>query len=663
MRTVLTKALHAGIIAAALAGVSMAPASAQTPSIKVEDYIKQDVFERIKISPAGDYLAASVPQADRTILVILRRSDSKVTGALQMGPNTHVDDFWWVNPTRVLMSTTEKFGSLDTPQPTGELYAINADGSGADILVGYRVNDGGLGTRIKPKKSEAVAAFLVDDLPDDDDHVLISVSPFMADPYTRVDRMNVNSGRRVTIARAPIRNASFVTDNAGVVRFAHGQESDLTRKLYYRTDDNAEWSLVNDESVTGRAEWAIGFSPDNSTAYLQVEQAKGPDAIEAFDVASGKRSTILRDETVDPAMVITQLGGKRAPVGMVYMDGKPKTAFFDKSAPEVRLYRSLEAAFPDDSVLVTSTTADGGTALVRVASDRNPGDFYLFDVEGKKADHVIARRDWFDPTQMAQTTSFRFQARDGMPISGLLTLPPGGNDRNLPMVVLPHGGPFGIYDTWGFDSEVQLLANAGYAVLQVNYRGSGNYGRSFLYAGRRQWGAAMQDDLTDATRWAIEQGHADGKRICIYGGSYGAYAALMGVAKEPDLYRCAVGYVGVYDLPTMHTHGDIQANRSGRNYVREWVGEKADVENVSPSRMANRIKVPVFLAAGGEDKRTPIQHTKMMERALIGANVPVETLYYDTEGHGFYKPEHRKEYYTRLLAFLNRSLGGAVAAP
>jgi dipeptidyl aminopeptidase/acylaminoacyl peptidase len=160
----------------------------------------------------------------------------------------------------------------------------------------------------------------------------------------------------------------------------------------------------------------------------------------------------------------------------------------------------------------------------------------------------------------------------------------------------------------------------------------------------------------------VQQGVADAARICIYGASYGGYAALMGVAKEPDLYKCAAGYVGVYDLPMMHTTGDIQERGSGETYLREWLGAKEKLDAVSPTRMANRIKVPVFLAAGGEDERAPIQHSRMMEQALREAGVPVETLYYDTEGHGFYKPERRQEFYSRLLAFLSRSLGGSVAA-
>ena len=170
----------------------------------------------------------------------------------------------------------------------------------------------------------------------------------------------------------------------------------------------------------------------------------------------------------------------------------------------------------------------------------------------------------------------------------------------------------------------------------------------------------MQDDLTDATRWAVSQGIADANRICIYGASYGGYAALMGVAKEPALYKCAAGYVGVYDLPAMQGQGARDSKRFG-HWSTEWIGKREDLAAVSPNRIADRIKVPVFLAAGGEDEIAPIEHSKMMERALVKAGTPVETLYYPTEGHGFYVEANRREFYTRLLAFLNRHIGGATA--
>jgi dipeptidyl aminopeptidase/acylaminoacyl peptidase len=203
-----------------------------------------------------------------------------------------------------------------------------------------------------------------------------------------------------------------------------------------------------------------------------------------------------------------------------------------------------------------------------------------------------------------------------------------------------------------------MLSQAGYSVLRVNFRGSGNYGRAFMHAGGLEWGRKMQDDLTDATKWAVEQGIADANRICLYGASYGGYAALMGAAREPSLYRCAAGYVGVYDMDEFH-EDDSDYSRSRESWVLDWLGEAESMREISPVALASNIKVPVFLAAGGTDRRVPIVHSKRMEKALKKAGTPVESLYFDTEGHGFYTEPHRREYYTRLLAFLSRHLGGS----
>lgn len=633
----------------------------QAMAVDVAAYVKKDRFESLKISPTGEYYAATVPMEDRTAVVVMRRSDNTLTGRFSFGKNTHVADLTWANANRLLISPTEKFGLMDQPRPTGELYAVNANGGQAELLVGQRMQGAGLGTRIQPRKVESVAAFLIDRLPSDDKSVLISVIPFDADPYTRVDKMDVYNGRRIPVARAPVRNARFTTDNDGIVRFAHGVGVDLIDKLYYRDGADSEWRLINDEAVTDRIEIPIGFSEDNKTAYLRAQQENGPDAIVAMDLASSQRKIVLRDGDTDPMRILYR-PGTSIPVGVKYMDGKPRNAFLDEGSPEARLYRSLEAAFLGQSLFITSSTADGKLALVQVYSDRNPGDFFLFDTVAKHADHVISRRDWFDPETMAEVRPISLKARDGLSLSGYLTLPHGSNGKNLPTIVRVHGGPFLVYDDWGFDDENQMLAAAGYAVVQVNFRGSGNHGRAFAQAGARQWGGAMQDDVTDATRWAIGQGIADPRRICIYGASYGGYAALMGVAREPELYRCAVGYVGVYDLPTMHTHGDIQRRGSGQTYLRRWIGDRDALAAVSPNRIAERIKVPVFLAAGGQDERAPIEHSRMMEKALRSVGVPVQTLYYPTEGHGFYVEANRVAYYTQLFAFFAEHLGGKSAA-
>ncbi len=636
---------------AALLGAGCALLSATAGAVDLERYLRDDAFTNIKISPDGTYVAASVPLQDATAIAILRTSDMAMVGSFRPPRDNHAGSFDWVSNERLVIGLAQKWGRLDKPRPTGELYGINADGRSGELLVGYRV--GGL-------NDSQVSAFLTDELADDERNVLIAVWPFAENPYTRIERMDAVTGRRIIVARSPVQGAHFTTDNTGEVRFALGSGSDNVQKLYYRVQRGEDWVLLNDEAVSRRVEKPLGFSADGSLAYLWIEQTEGPDAIVSWNPQTNERHTLLRDEVVDPGLVIYQ-PGTRIPVGALYYGDVPKARFFDDTSSTARLYRSLQAALRSP-VYITSSTRDGRIVLAQTWSGSNPGDFYRYDTVEKKARLLASRSSWIDPSQSAQVRPVALKARDGLPLHGFLTVPNGKEARQLPMVVVPHGGPIGVFDDGSYEHETQLLAAAGYAVLQINFRGSSNYGRAHTAAARHQWGLRMQDDVTDATRWAIEQGIADGKRICIYGASYGAYAALMGTVREPGLYQCAAGYVGIYDLPLMFERGDIQSDRSGMTYLRDWLGAPEALAERSPVNLAAQVKVPVFLAAGGEDKRAPIQHTKKMEAALRRAGTPVESLYYKSEGHGFYTQEHQREYYTRLLAFLSRSLGGQTAS-
>ncbi|UEX19301.1 S9 family peptidase [Stenotrophomonas sp. SI-NJAU-1] len=647
------------IVLAALLCAVVGGTSAGTGGVDLDRYLRQEAFADIKISPGGEYVAATVPIEAGTALAIYRIADMKMVGTFRPPRNNHAHTFDWVSNERLLVGMAQKLGVLDRPAPTGELFGINANGKGGELLVGYRTAETGLGTNIKVKPAGMVAAFLTDELKDDDRNVLVAVTPFTDNAATQIERMDVSTGRRNAVARAPIAQAAFTIDARGEVRFAYGVGPDQKKKLYYRAGASSEWILLHDEALNPRNEAAIGFSADGRLAYLQVEQAEGPDVIVSWDPQSDERRTVLRDEIADPARIIHR-PGTQVPVGALFMGTTPRTRFFDETSEDARLYRSLETAL-GAPVYITSSTRDGSTVLVESWSGRNPGDFYLYDTLGKRARHLISRSDWIDPAQSADVRAITLQARDGRPLHGFLTVPPGVPMRALPMVVVPHGGPIGVLDDGTYSTETQMLAAAGYAVLQVNFRGSAGYGRAHAQAARKQWGAAMQDDVTDATRWAIEQGIADRERICIYGASYGAYAALMGTVREPGLYRCAAGYVGIYDLPLMYARGDIQSDESGLIYLREWLGRPKDLVERSPVNLAAQVGVPVLLAAGREDQRAPVVHTERMEAALKQAGTPVQALYYKNEGHGLYNLANQRDYYGHLLAFLSRSLGGATA--
>lgn len=653
--------MHRWIVAAGLvlASVFSPYAYAGPQAIDLTPYLKNDQFERVKISPTGAYYAVTMPLEDRTALVVFRRADKQITARIIGRADSVVDDFWWANEERIVVSMAERLGARDEPVAIGQLHAIDADGKNSRLLASpYGVDDAVGASTLRAELDPSV--FMLDTLPHDSRNVLVSSRALTSDPAINIDKLDIYTRRRTRVASAPVRRADFVADTEGRVRFAHGADVGNAAKLYYRDDDAASWRLVNDENTSDHREYPLGFSTDGKLAYLQVEQASGPDAVMSWDPATGRYAALLRDERVDPYRVLRDLDGK-TPIGASFMTDRVRNRFFDESAPTPRLYRALEKVFDGDAVYITSATADHRLALVYVWSDRNNGDYFLFDTVNKRADRVFSRREWFEPSEVPASREIGFKARDGMSLHGYLTLPLNAEvGKPLPMVLLPHGGPFGIFDGWSFDDDAQILAAAGYAVLRVNYRGSGNYGRAHTQAGAKEWGGRMQDDLSDATHWAVDQGIADASRICIYGASYGGYAALMGAAKEPALYRCAAGYVGVYDLELMYGDTSDRA-RWLRNWAVDWMGERATLAARSPSNLANRIKVPVFLAAGGKDERAPVAHTERMEKALKRAGVPVEALYFPNEGHGFYTEPHRREYYTRLLAFLGRHLGGATA--
>ncbi|WP_115560403.1 alpha/beta hydrolase family protein [Xanthomonas arboricola] len=649
-----------GVLSVLAWGVESPGVAQSAPeTMDLAPYLKSDQFERIKISPSGAYLALTMPLEDRTVPGIVRRQDKVATAKVTGGVNSVVDDFWWASDERIVVSMAQRLGSRDEPVAIGQLHAIDADGKNGRLLASpYGTNPDINGAQLKMDLDPAT--YMLDTLPGDARNILVSAVPFVGDPNVRIDKLDIQTGRRTTVATSPVRRAGFVTDQQGRIRFANGLDISNISKLYYRDNDDAPWRLINDAATSKHREFPLGFSADGSRAYLQVEQATGTDVLVAWDPATSKATPLLHDDTVDPYHILRDLDGT-TPIGASYMSDRVRNRFFDETAPTAKLYRSLEKAFDGNAVYITSATSDRRMVLAYVWSDRNNGDYYLFDTVSKKADRVFSRREWFPPDGVPATRQVSFKARDGLVLHGYLTQPLHAQaGKPLPLIVMPHGGPFGIFDKWEFDDDTQLLAAAGYAVLRVNYRGSANYGYAFTQAGAKEWGGRMQDDVTDATRWAIGEGIADASRICIYGASYGGYAALMGVAKEPALYRCAAGYVGVYDLDMMARDTGRSA-RWAKNWTVDWLGARDTLAARSPVTLARQIKVPVFLAAGGKDERAPIEHTKAMERALKGAGVPVESLYFPNEGHGFYTEAHRREYYTRLLAFLSKQLGGATA--
>jgi len=632
--------------------IALAPLAVFAEEIPLADFARHAQFRDIKISPEGDYLAASAVVDGKAVLTLVRVEDMKGVN-LRPREGGEVYRFWWVAPHRVVYSVAERTSALEQPSLTGELYGVNADGTRKQLLIGFRANH------------EWTYADVVQPLYTEDNKVLITKAHWNGSNdgwFPVAAYMDVDNGTLTEVGTAPIRNAQFVADNHGQVRFAHANGTDQKRRVYYRARNGADWELVFDESKGDPAIVPLGFNRDDTSAYLDCASKSEMGGLCRWDAQTRKRETLWTGHEADLDELVPSFD-RHDFVALRSMPGREATTLIDKSSREAKLLVGLMQQFPGEDVRITSSTRDGSKAVFLVSSDRDPGQFFLYEETSGKATFLFARRPWIKPAEMAAMEPIELKARDGVPLHGYLTRPVGKEEaKQLPLVVVAHGGPYGIRDRWEFDPDVQVLASRGYAVLQVNFRGSGGYGDAFLHAGFREWGAKMQDDVTDATRWAIAENVADPKRICIYGASYGGYAALRGATKEPDLYRCAIGYVGVYDLRLMYTRGDIPQSMYGDNYLKMVLGEDESVLwDRSPIAHIDQLKANVMLIVGGEDRRVPPVQGESLHAAMGKAHIQHEWIYERTEGHGFYEEGHRTELLTSMIGFLDRNIGSSAA--
>lgn len=635
-----------------------APAPAAAKPIPIEDFSRNPDFTKMAISPGGQYLAVRMPVDDTVIVVVIDRTSNERTATIRARGENVIDEFWWVNETRLVASVAEQWGGVDHPQPNGELYAINADGSDSMQLFGYRGAQQTGSRARRGGEARYASAFVIDTIPDDRRHILVQTFDWRNSQKAppAVEMLDVYTGKTRRVGVGPKAQAGFIADHNGKVRVATASTDALDTVMYLREGEDGEWRVFNDPARSGTTIVPLMFTRDNQSVYATVSRPGKPSALHRIKLADGAK-TLLYEGGADPGELLLTPDRKDA-YGVVTHDGRTAFKVFDPESPDARLALAVQQAFPGQVALLGSFALDGKHALVHVSSDRNPGDYYLFDTEKKNAEYIGSARKWIDPERMAEMRPVSLKARDGLELNGYLTLPPGSDGRKLPLVVNPHGGPYGVRDFWGFNPEVQLLASRGYAVLQLNFRGSGGYGDDFIRAGYRQWGQAMQDDLTDATNWAVKQGHADPARLCIYGASYGGYASLSGVVREPDLYRCAIGYVGVYDLELMYRDGDIPRSLYGKTYLQTVLGtDSNELRQRSPAANVDRIKADLMIVVGGRDVRVPPSQGKALRSALDKRDYHYEWMLKDSEGHGFYRPENRVELYTKMLEFLGRNSG------
>lgn len=622
----------AAFMAVGLAGTALAQ------KVPVEDFFKDPEFSAVTLSPTGEYLTVSVPEGDRTVLAAFRVADMELVGKWDYGRQMHADRVRWVNDERFFVYVSRKLGRYDFRVGTPDVHASNVDGKRR-----ITIPNGG-------------TYQIVDTLEQEPDWILVQRSIDSA----YLSRLNVNDGRLRTAAIAPLRFGSFLVDHEGTLRYAIGTEESNEVVTLRRVGDS--WAEIHRAPMGGSSNMPMGFDPDNRLVYTRVSEDGEPTKVYALDAETEELTLLSENENVDPGSYLYSSDGKEL-LAVRYLDGVPTTDFINTEHAEVLTYAGLMNAFPDHAVAFSGISRDGRLVLVHVYSDVDPGSYYLFDRQTGQARFLLAARSWIKPEQMSPMRAISFTARDGTRVHGYITIPRNSDGRNLPLIMNPHGGPHGPRDVWGFNPEVQFLANRGYAVLQVNFRGSGGYGNAFERMGYRNWGTSMIDDMTDGVEWAVAEGIADPNRICTYGASYGGYAALQSVVREPERYRCTIGYVGVFSLPLMFRDGDIPRQESGRNYLNRVMPEsQAEQQSQSPAFNVDRINIPVMLVHGERDERVPMSQYRALKSALEDAGKPPEVeILARNEGHGFQELENNVRLYNAMEEFLDKYIGDNAA--
>jgi len=636
--------------------------------LPVEYFIKDSDYLDVALSPSGNRIAARAQLDGKIVLIVMDRETKAIVGGLQPEASDAIHSFSWVSDDRIVFSYAEQLSGSDQRSSAGELYAVNFDGSDIGRLAGFRASNQRYGSRIKGSRdSERAAVYLLDALHDDENHVLVIKFPFSQTGLGRytldgkkppvVSKLNVYSGKQETVERLSFKRARPLTDSSGEVRFVTYETEDGLTQSAYRRDKNSEWQLLSEAFDLDDELTVVGLNNVGDALFLRGPAGDdGYKNIFRFDFNKKTLRTLftgldadvsewLSDPETGEIVIASSRRGK----------ARHHYAEAEAEAEYQRLHRLLVKAYANQTLTVMSRSRDGKQIILRASSDIDPGSIFIFDAETGKADFFWANRSWMDPSILRPMQISEVLTQDGLSIPVRLTLPDG--DGPAPLIVNPHGGPHGVFDEWAFNYETQLLASRGYAVLQINFRGSGGLGKKFEDAGHKEWGGQMIEDIAAATRWAMTHQGIDERRVCAFGGSYGAYASYMLAAREPSMLRCVIGYVGVYDLSLLYRTGDIPESWGGVGYLERAVGRDEDMlADFSPVNHASKITAASMLIHGEDDNRAPIDHAYAMRDALRATGTDPDWLEIDDSGHGAGNIQTRLELYEALLGFLDQHL-------
>ncbi|WP_221411500.1 S9 family peptidase [Dysgonomonas sp. 216] len=604
------------------------------PILPLEDFFKNPEKTSYQISPDGKYFSFLAPYENRMNIYVQEIGQDS---AMRLTSETarSVAGYFWGNNNRILF--LKDTGGDENFQ----LYGVNINGSNLLPLTAF----------------EGVRTTIIDDLPEIEKEVIVGLNkrnPQIFDPY----RLNIETGEMTILAENPGNIQGWMTDHDGKLRIAIALDG-VNQSLLYRDSEDQPFGIVITtnfkESLSPRT-----FTEDNKKLYATSNLGRDKSALVIYDPQTAtEEKLIYENDTYDITGIIYSNKDKKLQAASYMAHNGTQRNFFDSSLKNV--YDKISEKVSNMPFGIADRTKNEDVYIIRTYNDKTPGAYYLYDSSNDKLTHISDVYPWLKEENMAAMNCIEYTSRDGLKIEGYLTLPVGytmETAKKLPVVINPHGGPWA-RDTWGFNPEAQFLANRGYAVLQMNFRGSTGFGRKFWELSFKEWGKTMQDDITDGVIWLTENGIADADRIAIYGGSYGGYATLAGLTFTPDLYACGIDYVGVSNLFTfLNTIPPYW--KPMLDMMHEMVGDpRADstlLVSSSPVFHVDKIQVPLFIAQGANDPRVNKDESDQMVKALEERGITVQYMVKDNEGHGFHNEENRFEFYKAMETFLEENM-------
>jgi dipeptidyl aminopeptidase/acylaminoacyl peptidase len=635
--------------------------------IPVEDFARVPEFSHMQLSPDGRFFAFLREHEGKPTLFFSDMQSRETTGVDPgkiplLGVSNEVISFRWISDRRVIFTTAV------WDQLISGVTAVDRDGTHWKALSGYDA-DPFYGSGFTA--TETIYSF-----EDTGQNILMLDQGILHGEdqlYPDVVKVCTLDDSFETVVKNPGNVVGWGVDHTGCVRLGVTLTDKLKYGFTYRENEGAPWhALPSLDAARGKIR-PLSFDYTNQKLYVAALSPRRRWAIYPFDPATSALGKAVMDDpaydiapedTLTPAYDGIALDQqifsdrKQALVGVYYLTEGPRVRWFD---PDFAAYQqTIDAALPNTVNLIKSITTDEKRMLVLAFADQDPGTYYLFDATDHTLTRIGPRMSWIKPAQMASMYPVKYKARDGQLIHGYLTLPLGRPQKNLPLVVMPHGGPW-VRDVWEFDPLVQMLANRGYAVLQMNYRGSPGYGEAFYRKARHEIGRGIQDDIEDGTRWAIKTGLADPKHIAIVGASYGGYSTLFALGHNPDLYCCGISIAGVTDwFALIKSKGLNDENKYAREYWNQQIGDPRNDEDflksISPVNFADKITAPLLIIQGKDDRTVPPKQAHAMIDALEAAGHPPESLFIAHEGHGFASTESRIAVFKAIDAFLAKNL-------